>query len=175
MAQNSRTLAPLSCLFLCIFLISCTPKKELQPALLSQLGDSAATQNEPREAASLYLRALKAEPQNNDIRLKLLRLYLQGKNHADILQHTQNLALTDSTIDHIRIRAIAFDLTGQHRKAQETYKEILNLSPHDDKTHMNLILSYQLSRNSEAAKTHKKNCKARMSTRYQEKLELICP
>lgn len=124
--------------------MSCTPRKELQPDLLTQLGD-AATTHDTQQAESLYLRALKAEPQNHATRYKLLQLYLHHKNYAAILKQTQHLSLTPATLDLLRIRAIAFDLRAEHEKAQDIYNQILEKFPNDRKTQMNLILSCRLS------------------------------
>lgn len=170
MAQNSTILIPAS-LCLSLILTSCAPHHKLSPRLLTQLGDSAAESSNSHEAETLYQRALHTQPQNQTTRLKLLRLYLDDKNYAAILKESQRLKLDKTTLDLFRIRGIAFDLTGQHDKAQQVYAHILARFPEDEKTHMNLMLSLKLGGQHEEATRHHEKCSSSLSPHFQEQLD----
>lgn len=171
MAQNSMILTPFSLVFLCSLLTACAPKKELSSDLLSSLGDKAVSQNDPKAAQDMYNRALKSQPNNQLALTKLLRLHLDQKNYRDIILLTNNLPIDN--LDALRHRAIAFDLTGQHAKAQEVYVKLLQHFPTDDRAHLNLILSYRLSENPAAALMHIKACHEKISDEYHPKLDAL--
>ncbi len=98
-----------------------------------------------REAEALLNNALEANPDNDLILIELAKVLIE-RNEAESALGRLSLVKGEKNEDFYNTQGVAYDMDGQHGKAQDSYREGLKLDAQDDILLNNLALSYVLDR-----------------------------
>ncbi|WP_255573961.1 tetratricopeptide repeat protein [Erythrobacter sp. SCSIO 43205] len=120
------------------------------PAML-EAGDASLEVGDLDAAIGFYSRAAEADPSDARTKLGLARVYLRSGRPVEaipLLEEAQ--AAGAPTSDLLVERALAFDLIGDQKSAQEAYARAIRLTPQDDEARRRLGISQAISGDADA-------------------------